>query len=80
MVVPSPVGLFEVLVNWVEKSVAPDTIPAREEGTIVSRPLCAYPKTAKWTVSGSTDDASNCVCVDGQHQPGDFSVANPARD
>jgi pimeloyl-ACP methyl ester carboxylesterase len=80
---PSPVNLFEELVNWVEKGVAPDTIPAsrrRENGTVLSRPLCAYPKVAQWTGTGSTDEAANFVCVDGQQRPGDFTVAAPRRN
>jgi hypothetical protein len=80
---PSPTGPFETVVNWVEKGVAPATIPAsrrRENGTVLSRPLCAYPMTAKWTGSGSTDDAASFVCVDGQHQPADFRVPDPPRN
>jgi pimeloyl-ACP methyl ester carboxylesterase len=74
---PSPVGLFEQLVAWVEKKVAPDTVRAtrrKTDGTEMSRPLCAYPKTAKWTGKGSTDDAANYSCVDGQQQRRDFRV------
>jgi hypothetical protein len=77
---PSPVGLFELLVNWVEKDVAPATVPAsrrREDGTVTSRPLCAYPSTARWNGKESTDNAANFVCVDGQHERRDFTVANP---
>jgi pimeloyl-ACP methyl ester carboxylesterase len=80
---PGPTGLFETVVNWVEKGVAPATIPAsrrRENGTMLSRPLCAYPMTAKWTGSGSTDDAASFVCVDGQQQPEDFRVSDPPRN
>ena len=75
-------GLFEAVVDWVEKGVAPNTIPAsrrREDGTVLTRPLCRYPMTAKWTGKGSTDDAANFTCVDGQQQTGDFRVAAPAR-
>jgi hypothetical protein len=46
----------------------------------MSRPLCAYPATAKWMGRGSTDDAANFACVDARHQPGDFSVADPPRN
>ena len=59
---PAPVGLLDAVVNWVEKGVAPATISAsrrREDGTVLTRPLCAYPMTAKWTGRGSTDDAAN---------------------
>jgi pimeloyl-ACP methyl ester carboxylesterase len=80
---PGPVGLFDAVVNWVEKGIAPDTVPAarrRQDGSVMSRPLCAYPATAKWTGRGSTDDAASFVCVDGQHQTGDFRVADPPRN
>jgi len=75
---PAPTALFDTLVSWVEKGTAPDVVQAsrkRPDGTTLSRPLCAYPKTAKWSGSGSTDDAKNFACVDGQHQPQDFRIA-----
>ena len=28
-----------------------------------TRPLCAFPKVAKWNGTGSTDDAANFSCV-----------------
>ena len=74
---PAPNGLFDAVVNWVEKDAAPDTMQAirkRPDGTTLTRPLCAYPKTAKWTGTGSTDEAKNFVCVDGQQQPRDFRI------
>ena len=77
---PNPVGVFDAVVNWVEKGVAPDVVQAsrrRPDGTMLTRPLCAYPRTAKWTGTGSTDDAANFVCVDGGHQPADFRIRRP---
>jgi pimeloyl-ACP methyl ester carboxylesterase len=79
---PNPVGVFEALVDWVEKGVAPNTLSAsrrRQDGTMLSRPLCPYPTTAKWTGQGSTDDAANFSCVDGQQQRSDFTVVPAAR-
>ena len=35
---------------------------------------------AQWSGNGSTDEAANFACVDGRHQPADFSVAAPARN
>jgi hypothetical protein len=35
--------------------------PAKE--TKITRPLCAYPKTAQYKGSGSTDDAANFSCA-----------------
>jgi feruloyl esterase len=53
------------LVQWVEKGVAPATIPASRvvDGKVVrTRPLCPYPQTAIYKGSGSTDDAANFTC------------------
>ncbi len=62
------------LERWVEKGVAPDRLvasgirsgepvgdPARE--TKITRPLCAYPRTAQYKGSGSSDDAANFTCA-----------------
>jgi feruloyl esterase len=51
--------------RWVESGVAPERIPASRmvDGQVVrTRPLCAYPRTAVYNGSGSTDDAANFVC------------------
>jgi feruloyl esterase len=61
------------LVAWVEKGEAPDTVIAKARtaaqnadlGTITAgrtRPLCPYPKVAKYKGSGSLDDAANFSC------------------
>lgn len=74
---PQPTGTLEAVVNWVENGVAPDTILASrnlEDGAVRTRPLCAYPKTAVFTGTGSTDDAANFACVDGQHDKDDFKI------
>src|SRR5215470_8175104 len=77
---PNPVGLFDAAVAWVEKGAAPATLHAsrkRPDGTTLTRPLCPYPTTAKWTGKGSTDDAANFVCVDGRQQAADVRVVSP---
>ena len=54
------------LVQWVEKGVAPTSIPAARvvDGKPVrTRPLCPYPETAKYKGSGSIDEAANFTCV-----------------
>ena len=79
---PNPVGLFDAMVNWVEKGAAPETINASRplpEGGVRTRPLCAFPKTAQWTGVGSTDDAANFRCVDGRQNSRDFAVTAPRR-
>jgi feruloyl esterase len=54
------------LERWVEQGVAPTQIDAAnvvEGRTIRTRPLCPFPQQARWTGSGSTDDAANFECV-----------------
>jgi hypothetical protein len=57
------------LEQWVEKNVAPQTIIATKyeddnpaHGVKMTRPLCAYPKVAKYNGTGDTNDAANFVC------------------
>lgn len=54
------------MINWVEKGQAPETIIANRavNGQVVrTRPLCAYPKVARYSGQGSIDDAANFKCV-----------------
>ncbi len=54
------------LVEWVEKGVAPSSLPASRlvEGKAVrTRPLCPYPAVAVYKGSGSLDDAANFTCT-----------------
>ncbi len=54
------------LVNWVEGNLAPAMIPAErvEAGEVTrSRPLCPYPKVARYGGSGSVDDSGNFACT-----------------
>lgn len=54
------------LEQWVERGVAPDVIIASRPlpgGATRTRPLCAYPKVARWKGTGSTDDAANFTCT-----------------
>ncbi len=65
--------LLTPLVNWVEKGQAPDRVIASAGtaaqnpglGSVPSgrtRPLCAYPKVARYLGSGSLEDAANFTC------------------
>jgi feruloyl esterase len=70
--------LLTPLVNWVEKGQAPDTVQASARGagnaggtnTDVpatwavdrTRPLCAYPKVARYSGSGSLEAAASFSC------------------
>jgi len=63
-------SLLIALEGWVEKGVAPAAIIATKyntngnpaSGVARTRPLCPYPQVARYTGSGSTDDAANFVC------------------
>ncbi|HEY2527751.1 MAG TPA: tannase/feruloyl esterase family alpha/beta hydrolase [Xanthobacteraceae bacterium] len=61
--------------QWRQKDEAPDSIPAAKYADsaaalagappgepLVTRPLCAYPRVAHWTGTGSSDKAENYVC------------------
>jgi len=70
---PVPVDPFGALVQWVEHGVAPDSLPAAGGSAAPTsgrtRPICAYPKTAIYNGSGSTDDAANFHCGGNLEQP-----------
>jgi len=54
------------IINWVEKGQAPESVVANRavNGKVVrTRPLCAYPKVARYSGQGSIDDAANFRCV-----------------
>jgi feruloyl esterase len=54
------------VIDWVEKSTAPDLLLASKvtNGTVVrTRPLCPYPQVARYKGQGSTDEAANFSCV-----------------
>jgi hypothetical protein len=57
------------LVTWVKKGTAPETITAIKfvndtpPAVQMTRPLCVYPKVAKYNGSGSTSIAANFTCV-----------------
>ena len=58
--------LLSALEHWVERGQAPDQVVASKvtDGKVVrTRPLCAYPKIAKYKGTGSTDDAASFSCV-----------------
>jgi hypothetical protein len=54
------------MVNWVEKGKAPDSMIASrvaDNRVVRTRPLCAYPQVARYSGTGSIDDAANFHCV-----------------
>jgi hypothetical protein len=64
---PVPSDPLAALVSWVEHGTAPTAIPAAltdPTGTVLrTRLLCAYPRQARYTGHGSTDDAANFACT-----------------
>ena len=64
-VVDAQHDLLSALDAWVERGVPPNRLVASRVvngATVRSRPLCPYPTQAKYTGSGSPDDAANYVC------------------
>ena len=63
-------GVFDALVDWVEKGVPPSEVIATkytttaggEHKATMTRPLCPYPAVAKYKGSGDTNDAANFAC------------------
>lgn len=64
-------GLFDALQDWVEKGSPDEGVVATKytrgkDGApkaAMTRPLCAYPKVAKYKGAGDTNDAANFACV-----------------
>jgi feruloyl esterase len=70
------------LQQWVEGGIAPERIVASKyvdndpaKGAEMTRPLCPYPKAAKYRGIGSTNEAANFVC---EMSPFDAPEYNPA--
>lgn len=62
---PDQFDALGALELWVEKGQPPATLIAtrRVKGEVnQTRPLCAYPKMARWAGRGSTDLAENFIC------------------
>ena len=63
---PNQIDAVTALEQWVEKGVAPETLVASHStaGKVDrTRPLCAYPKVARYKGTGSIDEAVNFTCV-----------------
>ena len=62
---PSSFDALRALETWVEQGKAPEEIVASHitNGQVDrTRPLCVYPKVAKYKGTGSSDDAANFSC------------------
>jgi feruloyl esterase len=66
---PNVFDALTPLVTWAETGVAPETIVATKfvndapPAVEMVRPLCVYPKVARYNGSGSTSVAANFTCV-----------------
>ena len=64
-------GLFDSLVDWVEKGSPDDNVTATKYGpgengapkVVMTRPLCPYPKVVKYSGSGDTNDEASFTCA-----------------
>ncbi len=61
--------IYLALENWVEKGAVPESMVAAKYDLtatppklLMTRPICAYPKAAKYKGSGDTNDAANFTC------------------
>jgi hypothetical protein len=61
--------IFLALTSWVERGIAPDQIIGTNfnpNGSVAfQRPLCVFPKLAKWNGVDPSTDAANWTCVQG---------------
>ena len=62
---PDEFDALGILEAWREQAQAPESVVAvqRQGGNVVrSRPLCPYPQSARYSGSGSIDEANNFTC------------------
>jgi feruloyl esterase len=71
---PNMYDLYDEIDRWVEGGAAPERIiateydppalfvPEEDAKVVRTRPLCPWPKVARYTGRGSTNDAANFVC------------------
>jgi feruloyl esterase len=62
----SSVDWLAAVIAWVEKGIAPDRLTGShiESGrTTKTRPVCPYPQVARYSGSGSIDEAANFTCA-----------------
>ena len=63
-------NLLVALDQWVSKGIAPQAMIATKlvnddpkQGVARTRPVCPYPKVAKWDGKGSIDEHKSFACV-----------------
>jgi hypothetical protein len=63
---PDRYDAVTAVIDWVEKGKAPESMLANrvvKTQVVRTRPLCPYPKVARYKGQGSIDDAANFHCV-----------------
>jgi feruloyl esterase len=65
---PDQADFLGAMERWREQGVAPAQItasrnPGREGRSPMTRPLCPFPQVARYTSTGSTDEASSFICA-----------------
>lgn len=63
---PDQHDAMTAIINWVEKDKAPASMTASRivnNRVVRTRPLCPYPEVARYSGSGSIDDADNFRCT-----------------
>jgi hypothetical protein len=56
---PNQFDALPLMIDWVENGKAPDRIVARNPQSGRTRPVFPYPTVARYTGTGSTDDAAS---------------------
>jgi feruloyl esterase len=63
---PDRLDPMTAMIDWVEKNKAPGSVVASrvvDNQVVRTRPLCPYPQVARYSGTGSIDDAANFHCV-----------------
>jgi feruloyl esterase len=60
---PDRIDTLTALERWVEHGMAPERVVATKANSPLTRPLCAYPKLAKYKGRGDTNDATSFDCA-----------------
>ncbi|RSM16698.1 hypothetical protein CDV31_004470 [Fusarium ambrosium] len=60
--IPTVEEWLDLLVNWVEEDKAPDHIIAHSVDNTVTRPICKYPRLAKYKGREDVNKASSYNC------------------
>jgi feruloyl esterase len=53
---------LSALERWVEHGTAPERVVATKANSPLTRPLCPYPKLAKYKGAGDTNDPASFDC------------------